>query len=625
MSGILGVWNGQKSTPWQIMLDDLQVMGPNGQGDWHDERVGLSLGRSQFFNTPESCHETPVVESLGCVLVWDGRLDDREPLLAGRPNSTTDAQLLIESYRHWGADCLQHLTGEFAFILWDISSDLLLAGCDVVGGRTLAYYWDGKTLLLSSRVVTLLLHPQVSKELDELYLAHTICNLWAHPPGITPFAEIKRLQPGFALILQSGRLQQRQITQLAISESYESQKSPELYYEKFWHLLHQATKDRLRSYRPVCSTLSGGLDSTTVTVSLLNHLPAVDAFSTVTDVFPEFDERQPIQSFLQRYPQVKWHSVNGDRAWSLSEPWQCLPVTDDPLVSCTLAMNINLMEQIQNRGFGLVFDGEGGDELFYTTLQDLARAGCWREVLHHLKTERRWHSTVWREFVLPHLPRFLQSKWFARWSHLTNPLPAWITPTYAQTFQTQAAIQQYYESSLSSDQMQVINWGIDSAGSVGMSQVYKLISAAYQLQYTSPLLDRRLVEFALSLPPSIQNDPIHEKIFLRQANRPKLPKDVLWRSKDNYFDPLKYAGLGKGKQVMELLTQIRNFPILQAIFDVEQLEIHLNRYRQGYSEDYCPGEPYQNTTANQLYHLFAFVNWYQRISDRYVSRSIISI
>jgi asparagine synthase (glutamine-hydrolysing) len=73
MSGILGVWNSQQRTPWQIMLDDLQVQGRDGQGDWHDVNVGLSLGRTQFFNTPESCHETPVVESLGCVLVWSFR------------------------------------------------------------------------------------------------------------------------------------------------------------------------------------------------------------------------------------------------------------------------------------------------------------------------------------------------------------------------------------------------------------------------------------------------------------------------------------------------------------------------------------------------------------------------
>jgi asparagine synthase (glutamine-hydrolysing) len=617
MSGILGVWNSQKHTPWQNMLDDLQILGRDSQGAWHDAKVGLSLGCNQFFNTPESRHETPVVESLGCVLVWDGRLDARESLLGDRPSSTTDAHLLIASYRRWGVDCLKYLTGEFAFILWDASSDLLLVGCDAVGGRTLAYYWDGKTLLLSSRVVTLLLHPQVSKELDELYLAHTICNLWAHPPGITPFASIARLRPGFALVLQSGQLQQRQVAQLAISTSSKSQKSPETYYEEFWHILDRATRDRLRSCRSICSTLSGGLDSTTVAVSLLNRLPAIDAFSTVTDIFPEFDERQPIQSFLGQYPQVKWHSVNSDRAWALSEPWHKLPVTDDPLVSYTLAMNINMMEQIQSQGFGLVFDGEGGDELFYTSLSDLIRGGCWRRVFQILKSEERWHSIVWREFVLPHLPKLLRAKWFARRRQLSAPLPTWITPTYAQTTQTQLAIQQYYESTLFSDQMQVVRWGIDSAGAVGMSQVYKLMSAAHQLEYTSPLLDRRLVEFAIALPPALQYDSTHEKIFLRQANQTKLPEDVLWRPKENYFDPMKYAGIGKGQEVLAIAEQMRDIPLLPTIVDIEQLETRLNHYRQGYSEGYCPGEPYQNNAANQLYYLFAFVNWYHRVMDGY--------
>ena len=218
MSGILGIWNSQTSTPWQKMLDDLTVLGSDAKGDWHDRfryrpegdrQVNLSLGRTQFYNTPESAHEAPVVQSEGCVLVWDGRLDERESLLAGRPSSTTDAQLIIESYRRWGEECLRYLIGEFVFILWDASRDLLLVGCDVMGGRTIAYYWDGQTLLLSSRVLTLLHHPQVSKKLDELYLAHTICDFWAQPPGITPFADIKRLLPGYALILKSGQLQQR--------------------------------------------------------------------------------------------------------------------------------------------------------------------------------------------------------------------------------------------------------------------------------------------------------------------------------------------------------------------------------------------------------------------------------
>jgi asparagine synthase (glutamine-hydrolysing) len=614
MSGILGVWNSHTPIPWQKMLDDLTVLGSDGKGDWRDREVALSLGRTQFYNTPESAHEAPVVQSEGCVLVWDGRLDDRESLLAGRPSSTTDAQLIIESYRRWGEDCLRHLIGEFVFILWDAARELLLVGCDVMGGRTIAYYWDGQTLLLSSRVLTLLYHPQVSKKLDELYLAHTICDFWAHPPGITPFADIKRLLPGYTLILKSGQLQQRQIAKLAVPECYELPKSPEIYYEKFWHLLNQSVKDRLRSYRPVCTTLSGGLDSTTVTVSLLNHLPAVDAFSIVTDIFPEFDERQPIESFLQRYPQVKWHQVNCDNAWALSEPWEQLPVTDDPLVTCSVPMNLQLMEQMQKQGFGLVFDGEWGDELFYTTLQDLARVGSWQSVLQHLKSEKRWHSTLWWEFVLPHLPKYWQTKWFTRGQRKSNPLPPWITPTYAQKPQTQVALQQYFESYLSTNLVQGITVAREYGVAVGSKRVYQLLRSAHQLESTSPLQDQRLVEFAISLHPSLQNDLVHGKVFLRKANQAILPADVLWRPKENYFDPLKYAGLAKGHQAVKLLEEVKNYPFLQEIIDHGKLETSLITYRHKYSESYCKGEPLLNHLANELYVLLTFINWYYQVN-----------
>ncbi|MBD2129876.1 asparagine synthase-related protein [Microcoleus sp. ZQ-A2] len=613
MSGILGVWNSQRPTPWQKMLDDLTLLGSDAKGDWHDREVGLSLGRTQFYNTPESALESPVVQSEGCVLVWDGRLDDRESLLGGNPSNTTDAQLIIESYHRWGEDFLCHLMGEFVFILWDASRNLLLIGCDAVRGRTLAYYWDGQTLLLSSRVLTLLHHPQVSRELDELYLAHTICDLWAHPPGLTPFGDIKRLLPGYALILKSGQLQQRRIAKLAAPERYELPKSPEIYYEKFWYLLNQSAKARLRSYRPVCTTLSGGLDSTTVTLSLLNHLPTVDAFSLVTDVFPEFDERKAIESFLQQYPQVKWHEVNTDNAWALSEPWERLPVTDDPLVSCTSPMNLQLMEQIQKKGFGLVFDGEWGDELFYTTIQDLARSGSWGQVLQYLRSQKRWHSTLWWTFVVPHLPRFLQAKWFDRSQSKSNSIPPWITENYVQESHTQTAIKQYFESFISKDLVQFITFLLESGGFVGHNQVYRLLMSAYGLQTVSPLQDQRLMEFAITLHPSLQNDFVYKKVFLRQANRLNLPADILWNQKNNYFDPLKYAGIAKGHQAVTLLEKTKNCSVLENIVNLNKLEEYFNSYREGYVNYYVSGHPFQNNIANKLYCLLAFVNWYQKI------------
>jgi asparagine synthase (glutamine-hydrolysing) len=619
MSGLLGVWNSQSPVPWKQMLHDLQVLGPNGVGDWHGLNGQLSLGRTQFFDTPESQAEPPVIEYAGCVLVWEGRLDDRESLLAGHSGPVSDGQLLVESYRRWGIDCINRLIGEFVFILWDAANDLLLIGCDPVGKCTVAYTWDGQTLLISSRVLTLLLHPTVSRELDPLYLANTLCSLQGQEPGSTPFHNVNRLLPGYALILKAGQMQLRQIATLNFPECYDVSRSPESYYEEFWNLLNISVKDRLRTIYPVCTTLSGGLDSTTVTVSLLNHLPMIDAFSTVTSIYPEFDEREPIETFLARYPQTKWHSVNSDHAWSLSEPWDKLPAIDDPLVYCTMPMNLHLMEQVQQQGFGLIFDGEWGDEICNVSFADLVRSGPWRKVNEYIKHQKRWPSFLWREFVLPRLSAYYRRQWFS-WRH-SDALPAYITPEYAESTLTKMAIDQSYGSITNQGLQQSISWAAASGFSVASNNASALMQTSMNLQSASPLQDRRLMEFAINIPPEFQVDPQHGKIFLRQANRDYLPNQILWRPKNNYFDPMKYAGIGKGSECLDLLEKLKNIDCLMGIVDISRTEKMLLDYRLGFAQDYCIGHSYRNSEANYLYQLFVFVNWYQRMIE-YVSRPI---
>ncbi|MBW4418211.1 MAG: asparagine synthase [Myxacorys californica WJT36-NPBG1] len=616
MSGILAAWNSQQQTPWQTMLDDLTILGTDGKGDWHDRQAQISLGRTQFFNTPESCLETPVVEAEGCVLVWDGRLDDRAAILAGR-SLVTDAQLILESYRRWGEEFQRYLIGEFVFILWDTVQDVLIAGCDKVGGRTICYYWDGQTLLLSSRSLSLLHHPCVSSQLDDLYLAHTLCDLQAHPPEITPFADIKRLLPGAALVVKRGHLQHRRIARLEPLDRDLSPKFAEQHYEQFWHLLNCAVRDRLRNCRSVCTTLSGGLDSTTIAVSLLNQLPAIDAFSAITTVFPEFDERQSIQSFLQRYPQIHWHAVNCDDAWTFSDPWDTVPFLDDPLMMCNSAMQLRLMKQMQQNGFGLMFTGDWGDELCYSSLKEQAGVNNWRQVFHYFMTYGNWKSTLWNQFVLPSLPEAWQLLWFKRCQRRYNPIPPWITSAYANQSEVQTALKQYFKLQLIDGQVASLNSNIEGALFPGDTQNYKFLLAAHGIESTSPFQDQRLTEFAFRIHPSLQSNSQHDKLFFREANRTTLPDDVRLRPKNNYFDPLKYAGIGRGEIVLMLLEKIKSSPILQRRIDFKELEECLFHYRNGYVKNYSPGTPFENNSANHFFSFFAFTNWYLRLLDGY--------
>ena len=617
MSGIIGAWNSRQEQSWQQMLNDLDVLGRDAKGDWHDRRINLSLGRTQFYNTPESCLESPVVEHEGCVLVWDGRIDAREDLIGDRAK-VTDAQLIIDSYRRWGVDCLQHLIGEFVFILWDTHQEILFAGCDTLGGRTIAYYWDGQTLLLASRVLTLLYHPQVSHRLDRNYMAHTVCGSLAHPPGKTAFQDIQRLLPGSALVLKNKRLRSLKISKLHHPRKYLPTQDPEALYEQFWHLLDLATADRLRSCRPAYSTLSGGLDSSTVTVALLNRQEKIKAYSIVTEKYPLFDESEAINAFLERYPQVDWSGINCDRAWALSEPWDDLPVVDDPFVTCALPMNLLTMQIASEAGFGVEFSGVWGDEFCYSLWQDQLRAKNWQLFRQTLSKNKRWHAFGWKNFILPNLPPSWQTaRKPQRFLPTQYNLPEWLTAEYLDSPELSNAIKQHFRSSLVGDRAGAMHKYLTESGSVGMTQLYSLLSAFYGIEPVAPLGDIRLMEFSNSLNPALQVDDKYEKIFLRRVNKQTLPDAVRLKPKNNCFDPLQYAGLGRGKQVLEILERSQNHPYLESIIDFAQLRQTVDQYRNLYEREYQPGQYFYDDLGNKLQACMSFCDWVLRVEQNY--------
>ncbi|MBD2112404.1 MULTISPECIES: asparagine synthase-related protein [Cyanophyceae] len=610
MSGILASWNNSDTNAWQAMMADLaEVFGRDGQGDWHDAEAGLSLGRIQRFNTPEAALEPPVFAAEACVLVWDGRLDDRDALLAGR-SQVTDAQLIIESYRRWGLNCLKHLIGDYSFILWDIPNQQLVAGCDSVGGRSLAYFWNGQSLSISSRVLSLLWHPQVSRRLDDLYLAHTLCDRWAHPPGLTAFAEIKRLRPGWALVLKEGQLTVKPVAQFPHASELQPMRSQAEAQEKFWHLLHLAIKDRRRSYRPICTTLSGGLDSTTVTVGLLQQVPTIDAFSNITTTFKEFDERQPIQAFLSAYPQVNWHPVNGDSAWPFGSSWSSLPLTDDPLIACTMPMNVQLMQQIQQLGFGTVFDGAWGDELFDANFYDLMAARCFSAAVAQLKQQPHWPNFLWNEWVLPHLAAPLRQRWlqYKDIRQKRSLLYPWFKSDYLQQPDYKTAIQQDHEFKLSSGRSQWMAQLNESTAIVGPNQTYKLYQAFCGVESVSPLGDRRLIDFSIGLHPTLQNDVHYNKIFLRCAVQAHMPEKIVWRHKINHFSPLMYAGVALGKENKFFIDILPELSELAAVINHQKIYEWLLKFQEAYRQKKFKKE-FPHREISNIFAILVFSNW----------------
>jgi asparagine synthase (glutamine-hydrolysing) len=171
MSGIVGIWNlDGKPVEREVLARMSATMahrGPDGEEMWIKGPVGL--GCQLLRVTPESEKETqPLVDSSGAVVVFDGRLDNREELLESLKDSyqvsssSPDPDLVLAAYEAFGDRLPERLAGDFAFGLFDPNRQQILLARDAIGIRPLYYCRTRDTFLFASEIKALLAHPEVS-------------------------------------------------------------------------------------------------------------------------------------------------------------------------------------------------------------------------------------------------------------------------------------------------------------------------------------------------------------------------------------------------------------------------------------------------------------------------------
>lgn len=270
MSGICGIWNldGEPVSPQTLsaMTARLAHRGPDGERSYLHRSLGVSYQKLAV--TPESVAEVqPTVHPAGLVLVWDGRLDNRDellPLLNGVPADAPDTSFIIAAYQLWGRDCLPRLTGDFAFALFDPAARHLLLARDALGGRTLYYCQVGKCFLFASEIKALLAHPQVSTEPDERSVAEWVYQLQDFSdPARTFFRNIHSILPATVLRVSAQGMAQERYWDLDVHRQLKYREYED-YVAAYRECFARAVQRRMRSAFPLAMGVSGGLDSSSI-------------------------------------------------------------------------------------------------------------------------------------------------------------------------------------------------------------------------------------------------------------------------------------------------------------------------------------------------------------------------
>ena len=293
MCGFVGFTNFKRDVSkdkniLENMNNTLSKRGPDEEGYYLDKNVALAHKRLIVID-PEGGKQ-PMIEkySFGTyVIVYNGQIYNtkelRKVLLEHdfTINTHSDTEILLKSYIYYGKDVVKHLNGIFAFAIWNKKKEELFLARDHFGIKPLFYTLNNDNLIFASETKALFEFPGIEKVVDQ----NGICELFgvgpAHTAGTTVFKYIYELKPAnFAIFNKYGLFVHRywKFTTKPHVDSFEET------CMKVKYLLEDSIKRQLVSDVPLCTFLSGGLDSSIITAYASdycnkNGLPPLNTFS----------------------------------------------------------------------------------------------------------------------------------------------------------------------------------------------------------------------------------------------------------------------------------------------------------------------------------------------------------
>jgi len=254
----------------QTMVNSLIPRGPDAEGIWSSPHALLGHRRLVVVD-PEGGAQPMTRSGKGAnyTIVYNGELYNTLEIRRTLENCgycfktrNSDTEVLLIAYIEWGAECVNKFNGIFAFAIWDQEKEHLFMARDRVGVKPLFYTNQGGSFLFASEIKTLLTHPDIEAEIDEEGLAEIFVMGPSRTPGHGVFKGISELRPGHTLTRDQQGMQIKRYWSLASFPHNEDLAATSCHLRE---LFEDTVRRQLVADVPVCTLLSGGLDSSAIT------------------------------------------------------------------------------------------------------------------------------------------------------------------------------------------------------------------------------------------------------------------------------------------------------------------------------------------------------------------------
>lgn len=525
MSGIYGMVRLDGAPVTREMLEPqaaaMAGWGPDGHGQWRRENTGL--GFLSLHTTPESLHER-MPASLRVAphlfITADARIDNRDELFhaldvpsAGRTR-TSDSSLILLAYERWGADCVNRLLGDFAFAIWDARERLLFCARDPLGCRPLYYHPGVRSFLFASDIRGVLAAMQSPRLNEPLLAAHLQMRVYYARKTQTFYGNVLKVPAGHTLLLTGDALRLNQYW----SPENVPQRPPATEGE-LRDLFRQAVECRVRSAFPVAAHLSGGIDSSAVTLQAARLLhPQGRQLATFSWSPPPGNGEGRGTEYTRIHAICRQESLK----------CEYIPVTAASLLRVMerdfTVEPIELMpreENVQRRaealGVRVILSGWGGDEAITHWWQRNQGRGLRDWFLSRLPDNV--YSRVHRNPFMKYASPCIHPEFAARHAKELRKLQG---PPFRRMRDSRTTILRQLDLGYLPRRME--DWAVSGA--------------QRRIVYSYPLLDRRLMEFALG---THSGTPQRRLFIASMADL--LPREIDWTADEG--EPATLAALEK--------------------------------------------------------------------------------
>jgi asparagine synthase (glutamine-hydrolysing) len=566
MCGITGSYqqaDGQKLV--DIMTDRIAHRGPDAAGTWshHSDRVAMHLGhrRLSIIDLSEAANQPMSKE--GLTLVYNGELYNFRELRTNltargvRFATESDTEVVLEAWRAWGPESLRRFRGMFAFALADETTGDLILARDPLGIKPLYYLPRGEGLVFASELKALTAAVGAELRIEPGAMVASMLYYWV-PDQQCAIEGVRKLPPGsWGHIRPGGSLSVQDYWRIAdVANGAANGPSADL-----GTVITESVTAHLVSDVPVSSFLSGGLDSSIVTVLAHQAGQGIDAYTITFRPEDQRLEAMPDDAVYARKVAARF-SVDLHEIEIAPDIVGLLPrmvdVLDEPIGDPAAINTLLMCEAARERGVKVILSGMGADELFggyrkhvacvmagrYGRLPAGARAGV-RSAVERVPVSAggrglryaRWAKRFLTFADLPEEPRFRRSY------TLYDPgnLAALVSPDLA--VQVDQVIEQHsdiYNDNSLADEVNRMCLADTRLFLTGLNLAYTdRASMAASVEVRVPFVDPLVAQAAFSVAGRDKIRGRQGKVALKRAAEKWLPREIVYRPKASFSVPLR--------------------------------------------------------------------------------------